>query len=281
VRELGANLELTAAPPAEEAVTQVVTIFRELRAGQTLDGKNKLKQPSGVLSTAEAISVLANGMALAGNFGSGPMTLNGSGATSGPYAAFPGAMRNDRNIAPITISNGIVLQTDTLIHVQANAGTGSSSTPLATNTLVGNISGPGKLTFTAPNADIDQGFLVLNGSNTYSGGTLVSGGILVADGAGATFGTGDVTIDHAASPSSIARAIIRSGVLNAIADTATLSLSGGGTAGVADQGWIILETGINEVVGALKLAGVLQPPGTYGSTASAARNMKILILLPQ
>src|SRR6516162_2468341 len=74
VKELGANLDLTAAPPAEDAVTQVVTIFRELRAGQTLDGKNKLKVPSGVLSTAEAISVLANGMALAGNFGSGEVT---------------------------------------------------------------------------------------------------------------------------------------------------------------------------------------------------------------
>src|SRR4051795_1312489 len=74
VAELGTHLELKAAPPAEDAVTQVVTIFRELRAGQTLDGKNKLKQPSGVLSTAEAISVLANGMALAGNFGSGEVT---------------------------------------------------------------------------------------------------------------------------------------------------------------------------------------------------------------
>ena len=76
VKELGANLELRAAPPAEEAVTQVVTVFRELRAGQTLDGKNKLKQPSGVLSTAEAISVLANGMALAGNFGTGEVTAH-------------------------------------------------------------------------------------------------------------------------------------------------------------------------------------------------------------
>jgi MoxR-like ATPase len=74
VKELGTNLDLKAAPPAEEAVTQVVTIFRELRAGQTLDGKNKLKVPSGVLSTAEAISVLANGMALAGNFGTGDVT---------------------------------------------------------------------------------------------------------------------------------------------------------------------------------------------------------------
>jgi MoxR-like ATPase len=76
VKELGINLELKAGPPAEEAVTQVVTIFRELRAGQTIDGKNKLKVPSGVLSTAEAISVLANGMALAGNFGSGEVTAH-------------------------------------------------------------------------------------------------------------------------------------------------------------------------------------------------------------
>jgi MoxR-like ATPase len=76
VKELGTNLELKAAPPAEDAVTQVVTIFRELRGGQTLDGKNKLKVPSGVLSTAEAISVLANGMALAGNFGNGEVTAH-------------------------------------------------------------------------------------------------------------------------------------------------------------------------------------------------------------
>lgn len=76
VKELGTNLELKAAPPSEDAVTQVVTIFRELRGGQTLDGKNKLKSPSGVLSTAEAISVLANGMALAGNFGTGEVSAH-------------------------------------------------------------------------------------------------------------------------------------------------------------------------------------------------------------
>lgn len=76
VKELAINLELKASVPSAEAVEQVVTIFRELRTGQTLDGKNKLKQPSGVLSTAEAISVLANGMALAGNFGSGEVTAH-------------------------------------------------------------------------------------------------------------------------------------------------------------------------------------------------------------
>jgi MoxR-like ATPase len=71
VRDLSSNLGLKAKVPTAEAIEKVVTIFRELRTGQTLDGKAKLKTPSGVLSTAEAISVLANSMALAGNFGSG------------------------------------------------------------------------------------------------------------------------------------------------------------------------------------------------------------------
>ena len=48
--------------------------FRELRSGATLDGKQKLKPTSGVLSTAEAISLLANSMALAGSFGDGHIT---------------------------------------------------------------------------------------------------------------------------------------------------------------------------------------------------------------
>ncbi len=76
VRDLAAHLELKAKVPADEAIEKVVTIFRELRTGQTLDGKAKLKTPSGVLSTAEAISVLANSMALAGSFGSGAVTAN-------------------------------------------------------------------------------------------------------------------------------------------------------------------------------------------------------------
>lgn len=69
VRELATNLELQSELPSQDAIEKVVTIFRELRLGQTLDGKNKVKTPSGVLSTAEAISLLTNSMALAGNFG--------------------------------------------------------------------------------------------------------------------------------------------------------------------------------------------------------------------
>lgn len=71
VESLASNLELQSELPSPDAVEKVVTIFRELRDGQTLDGKNKVKTPSGVLSTAEAISMLTNSMALAGNFGDG------------------------------------------------------------------------------------------------------------------------------------------------------------------------------------------------------------------
>jgi len=71
VSELGTNLRINASVPTNDAIEKVVTIFRELRQGQTLDGKNKVKTPSGALSTAEAISLLVNSMALAGNFGSG------------------------------------------------------------------------------------------------------------------------------------------------------------------------------------------------------------------
>jgi hypothetical protein len=50
----------------------VVQIFRELRHGQTEDGKTvRVKSPSSTLSTAEAISVINSGMALAGHFGDG------------------------------------------------------------------------------------------------------------------------------------------------------------------------------------------------------------------
>lgn len=71
VESLGRSLELPAEPPALEEIRRIVTVFRELRNGVTADGKTKLKSPSGTLSTAEAISVVNNGLALAGHFGDG------------------------------------------------------------------------------------------------------------------------------------------------------------------------------------------------------------------
>ena len=71
VAELGRALQLPAEPPALAEVRRVVQVFRELRSGVTQDGRTTLKTPTGTLSTAEAISVLTNGMTLAAHFGDG------------------------------------------------------------------------------------------------------------------------------------------------------------------------------------------------------------------
>ncbi|RKR92415.1 dynein-related subfamily AAA family protein [Micromonospora pisi] len=71
VAQLGRSLELPEVPPALEEIRRVVTVFRELRSGLTEDGRTKVKSPTGTLSTAEAISVVTNGWALAAHFGDG------------------------------------------------------------------------------------------------------------------------------------------------------------------------------------------------------------------
>ncbi|MEP6662788.1 MAG: autotransporter-associated beta strand repeat-containing protein, partial [Verrucomicrobiota bacterium] len=185
------------------------------------------------------------------------------------------AMRNERGaaISNIVILNDVVLQSDSLVHIQAIGNTGQNPSPGPTNTFAGNVSGSGKLTLTAPGSNRDAGTLILNGHNTYSGGTLVTGGILQALGASATFGTGDVTVDNANAPAAIARISIDSSVLDAIADTATLSMVQSIAAGTTfPSGYAILGAGVNEYVAALNLDGVPQALGTYGSTASSAAN---------
>ncbi|GAA4229860.1 MoxR-like ATPase [Streptosporangium album] len=71
VDQLGRSLELPETMTGLAEIRRVVTVFRELRTGVTEDGRTKVKSPSGTLSTAEAISVLTNGIALAAHFGDG------------------------------------------------------------------------------------------------------------------------------------------------------------------------------------------------------------------
>jgi MoxR-like ATPase len=66
-------MDLPAEKPALSEIRRIVTIFRELRSGVTADGKTKIKTPSGTLSTAEAISVVNNGLAMAAYFGDGSL----------------------------------------------------------------------------------------------------------------------------------------------------------------------------------------------------------------
>lgn len=74
VSELAQNLQVKAQTPSIEMIEKVVTIFRELRNEKTLNGKEVIKGVNGVLSTAEAISIMSNCMALAGGFGDGNIT---------------------------------------------------------------------------------------------------------------------------------------------------------------------------------------------------------------
>ena len=73
VASFGKSMELPVEKSILEEVNRIVTIFRELRNGVSSDGKTKLKSPSGTLSTAEAISVMNSGLALAYHFGDGEL----------------------------------------------------------------------------------------------------------------------------------------------------------------------------------------------------------------
>jgi MoxR-like ATPase len=71
VDQIGRSLGLPVETDGMSEIRRVVTVFRELRDGVTEDGRTKLKSPSSTLSTAEAISVVTNGLALATHFGDG------------------------------------------------------------------------------------------------------------------------------------------------------------------------------------------------------------------
>ena len=75
VAELGAAIEMPPARQPADEIRRVVTIFRELRAGVTTDGRVKLKVPSATLSSAEAISVVVSATALAVHFGDGGLAV--------------------------------------------------------------------------------------------------------------------------------------------------------------------------------------------------------------
>ena len=71
VEKIGKSLELPPQAAPIQEIQRLVTIFRELRNGVSEDGKTKLKSPTSTLSTAEAISVINSGQALAAHFGNG------------------------------------------------------------------------------------------------------------------------------------------------------------------------------------------------------------------
>lgn len=75
VASIGRSFSIPGEPPGADQIRRVVAVFRELRDGVTEDGKAKIKQSSGSMSTAEAISVVVQGMALAAHFGDGTLQM--------------------------------------------------------------------------------------------------------------------------------------------------------------------------------------------------------------
>jgi fibronectin-binding autotransporter adhesin len=239
---------------------------------QFLDGRVRISSAGRPVSTSSLtvnggqIDLISASTYTFGASSSVPLNLNGAGPTSGPFAAFPGAIRPDTNLA-IGITNVIVLQSDSLIHIQGSSG--------GVMTLSGNISGPGRLSQTPAGGPFDAnlGRIIVTGTNnTYAGGTTVNGGTFEVA-AGSSLGTGNVTINSANAVFAGAQAHLQldgtsGSTINAISDSAVLSLSGGNVGGTADDGYIDLTSGVNEVVSGLILGGVAQPPGVYSAATS-------------
>jgi autotransporter-associated beta strand protein len=142
---------------------------------------------------------------------------------------------------PIVIAEGLNSPTRTTRLSSANTGT---------QTFSGAIFGEGIYRRMA------GGTTVFSGANTFTGGTEVEGGTLRISGASATAGGGNVTVTGGTLD-------VDSGVLDAIANAATLSISGTGV--------VNLDSGINDTIAGLILGGTPQTtPGTYGSSASGA-----------
>jgi MoxR-like ATPase len=94
VDQIGRALELPETPAGLDEIRRVVTVFRELRGGRTEDGRTKLKSPSATLSSAEAISVITNGRALAAHFGDGVLrAADVAGGIVGAVVQDPGSDR--------------------------------------------------------------------------------------------------------------------------------------------------------------------------------------------
>jgi hypothetical protein len=235
----------------------------------TVDGSAQLELSSDGVFTLGASTLFLNG--------------NGTGAASG------GIIRPDRTTTAgrsLTITNPIELQTNSIIHSQTQSAPPAPQAGSATGyiALAGVVSGSAKLQLTAPSHNEQLGTYYLQNQNTHSGGTELYGGkLVVGDEFGtypnANLGTGDVTIYSAEAPFGIvvngaARGFLEidNGVLNAIADNRTLTLGGSFVPNnTPDDGYVFLDSLINETVGGLVLGGVAQlVAGTYGSTSSLA-----------
>jgi fibronectin-binding autotransporter adhesin len=228
---------------------------------------------------------------------SAPLSINGDGLQPGtPTGGNFGSSGAIRSEMTGTLLNNIV--------VQSNDATITVNGAANTLTLSGVISGDAssRLAFGGFGNAPDGGKIVLGADNTYAGGTVIRRGVVEVGGT-ADLGSGDVLVDGASDlgPNppiyglAAGRLSILTGAVNAIDDTATLTLTGdtamfGGVGDGAPGGFVSLGAGVNEIVGGLVLGGITQTElTTYGSTSSTAliqddryfQGMGIVTLVPE
>ncbi|MDB5320154.1 MAG: hypothetical protein JWN40_1785 [Phycisphaerales bacterium] len=154
-------------------------------------------------------------------FGAGSLFLNGTGpGPASPQSIFPGVIRNDTGIIA-TISNPIVLQSDSLIHVEGSA-TGST-------TFANTVTGPGGLALTAPNSSANQGQLVLGNVGSFTGATVINAGKLILNStSGPALGsTSSVSVGSQVATSGGAIGYVVLGQNDQINNAAPMTLTGG------------------------------------------------------
>jgi len=118
--------------------------------------------------------------------------------------------------------------------------------------LQGNSQGGNLANFNVPNSF----------NSIYAAGApYVDGGLTIRGNAAGSLGTGNITIEKNRSTTA-SYAILQINAANAMADTATLSISG--TTGT------MLTMNDNDTIASFIFNGVVQPAGTYGSTSSSA-----------
>jgi MoxR-like ATPase len=76
VKELGQNIHLPEDHLPIREIQRIATLFKELREGKTSDGQQKVKSPSAILSTAEAISIINSARIQAFHFADDEVTSN-------------------------------------------------------------------------------------------------------------------------------------------------------------------------------------------------------------
>jgi hypothetical protein len=219
----------------------------------------------------------ATGVAFAGNDN---VTFDDTGANTNPITVAVGGVQPNiitinNSTTPYAFSGGDIKGSSVggggALYL---AGTGTVTIDnkyTAVGPITSNKSGAGAVTFNgaitaATSLTVNGGAVTLGGANTYTGNNTVTGGSLTVSGASATFGAGNLTVNAGS-------AAISTGVTNAILDSATLTLLGGGTAGTADVGFISLAAGINERVASLFLGATNFTTGTFGATGSGATNI--------